>query len=162
MEVDIRLSSGIGKTETYRELLPQLEGYFSGEHDFIANMANLTAILQETFGFLWTGFYLWKQEELVLGPFQGPMACTRIQSGKGVCGTAFAERKTLIVPNVDQFPGHIACSVHSRSEIVLPMIKNGSKIGVMDIDSRELNHFDEIDASFLERILELLLNASNA
>ncbi|MAY83933.1 MAG: diguanylate cyclase [Flavobacteriales bacterium] len=161
MEVDIQLSSGIDKEQTYQELIPQLEAYFSGEDDFIANLANLSAILQEAFDFLWTGFYIWKFDELVLGPFQGPMACTRIQSGKGVCGTAFEKGETLIVPDVDKFPGHIACSVLSRSEIVVPMIKNGEAIGVLDIDSSELDHFDEIDAKYLEQIVALLLNSSN-
>jgi GAF domain-containing protein len=160
MEVDIKLTSGVDKAQLYRELLPQLEAYFSGEDDFIANMANLTSILQAAFSFLWCGFYLWKDDELVLGPFQGPMACTRIQSGKGVCGSAFEKRETLIVPDVDAFPGHIACSVLSRSEIVVPMIKDGQAIGVLDIDSSELDSFDEIDDRYLQKILDLLLNSS--
>ena len=160
MEVDIKLSSGIDKVQTYRELMPQLEAYFAGEDDFIANMANLSAILQDAFQFLWTGFYLWKNDELVLGPFQGPMACTRIQSGKGVCGTAFEKKETIVVPDVNAFPGHIACSVLSRSEIVIPMIKDRKVIGVLDIDSSELDSFDAIDVEYLEQILSLLLNSS--
>lgn len=160
MELDIKLSSNTNKAEAYQELFPQLEAYFSGEDDFVANMANLSAILQDAFDFLWTGFYLWKEAELVLGPFQGPMACTRIQIGRGVCGTAFEKRETIIVPDVDAFSGHIACSVLSRSEIVVPMIEAGKAFGVLDIDSSELDSFDETDASYLEKIVALLLNHS--
>jgi len=161
MDVKMQLSTGLQKEAKYRELIPQLEAYFSGEDDLVANMANLASILHEAFGFLWTGFYLWKGDELVLGPFQGPMACTRIQNGKGVCGTAFQKGETLLVPDVEAFPGHIACSALSRSEIVLPMIKEGQKLGVMDIDSERLDHFDEVDVKYLEQIMQMLLNYSS-
>jgi len=160
MEVSINISKSSSKKERYEMLLPQLKALFEGEADFIANMANLSSVLQESFGFLWTGFYLWKDEELVLGPFQGPIACTRIQSGKGVCGTAFEEQKTIVVADVDDFPGHIACSPDSRSEIVVPMYIEERGIGVFDIDSKELRFFDETDQFYLEQIIALLLSSS--
>ena len=140
------------KEEKYRELLPQLHALVSTEADLIANLANMAAALKQTFGFFWVGFYLVKEEELVLGPFQGPIACTRIRVGRGVCGTAWKEARTLIVPDVEQFPGHIACSSDSKSEIVVPILKQGKVVGVLDIDSDTLDSFDTIDARYLEEI----------
>jgi GAF domain-containing protein len=128
----------------------------SGETDEIANMANVCAALKEQFNFFWVGFYLVKNDELVLGPFQGPVACSRIQKGKGVCGSSWKQEEILIVPDVDAFPGHIACSSASKSEIVIPMIRNGLVIGVLDVDSDELNSFDQSDAVNLSTILELI------
>jgi len=141
------------KEKQYQSLLPQVEALLSGEDDLIANLANISAALKEQFGWLWIGFYLVKNEELVLGPFQGPVACTRIKKGKGVCGTSWQEAKVLIVDDVDQFPGHIACSSASKSEIVIPLIKNGEVIGVLDADSSELSGFDQTDELFLKQIL---------
>ena len=140
------------KEDKYRELLPQLHALVSTEMDLIANLANVAAALKQTFGFFWVGFYLVKEDELVLGPFQGPIACTRIHLGKGVCGTAWKEARTLIVPDVEQFPGHIACSSDSKSEIVVPILQQSEVIGVLDIDSDELDSFDTIDARYLEEI----------
>jgi L-methionine (R)-S-oxide reductase len=145
------------KEEQYEALLPQIEGLLHGEPDFVANMANLCAVLNTQFNHLWTGFYLVKGDQLVLGPFQGPIACTRIQKGKGVCGTAWETATTQIVPDVEQFPGHIACSSLSKSEIVVPMLKQGEVIGVLDIDSVDLNTFDEVDAHYLTKIIEILI-----
>lgn len=144
------------KDERYQTLMPQLKALVEGESDMIANMANLTAALQQAFSFFWTGFYLVKDEMLVLGPFQGPIACTRIKYGKGVCGTAWKDAHTVIVPNVDEFPGHIVCSSSSKSEIVVPVYYNGLITGVLDIDSAELNTFDETDARYLEQIVSFL------
>ena len=140
------------KEETYREILPQIQSLIAGETDLIANMANIVAVLHNAFHFWWTGFYIVKDDELVLGPFQGPIACTRIPYNKGVCGTAWAENKTLIVPNVHEFPGHIACSSASKSEIVVPIRRNGEVIAVLDIDSAAYNTFDAIDQTYLEKI----------
>jgi GAF domain-containing protein len=142
------------KAARYESLLPQIEGLIDGEPDVIANLSNITAALKQTFGFFWVGFYLVKKDELVLGPFQGPIACTRIGLGKGVCGTSWKEKKTLLVPNVDEFPGHIACSADSKSEIVLPAFRNGEVALVLDIDSDRLNDFDEIDQLYLTRLME--------
>ena len=144
--------NGENKRELYETLLPQLQSLTAGETDVVANMANVAAALKQTFDFFWVGFYLVKGEELVLGPFQGPIACTRIRLGKGVCGTAWKEARTLIVPDVEQFPGHIACSSDSKSEIVVPILQQGEVIGVLDIDSDELDSFDTIDARYLEEI----------
>lgn len=144
------------KEQRYAALLPQLTAIVADETDAIANMANVAACLWETFRFWWVGFYRVRGGELVLGPFQGPLACTRIQKGRGVCGTAWAEGRTIIVPDVDAFPGHIACSSASRSEIVVPVRKNGVVVGVIDIDSERLNAFDETDALWLERIAALM------
>lgn len=144
------------KEEQYRTMLPQLEALTSGETDLIANMANTAAVLKVQFDFLWVGFYLVKSDVLVLGPFQGPLACTRIAKGKGVCGTAWERCDTLIVPDVDAFPGHIACSSLAKSEIVVPVTKHGSVIAVLDVDSEYLNHFDEVDATYLQRLVQLL------
>jgi GAF domain-containing protein len=144
------------KEQRYAALLPQLTAIVADETDAIANMANVAACLWETFRFWWVGFYRVRGGELVLGPFQGPLACTRIQKGRGVCGTAWAEGRTIIVPDVDAFPGHIACSSASRSEIVVPIMRDGAVVGVIDIDSERLNAFDETDALWLERIAALM------
>ena len=144
------------KAEKYETLLIQIEGVVGAESDMIANMANVASMIHETFGFWWTGFYRVIDGELVLGPFQGPLACTRIKKGKGVCGTAWQEMVTQVVPDVDLFPGHIACSSASKSEIVVPMLKNGEVVGVLDIDSAELNTFDEVDRVNLEKVAEIL------
>ena len=152
------------KEEKYQEIIPQIQSLVSGEPDLIANMANIAAVLHNTFHFWWTGFYLVKEKspisnlqsqmsnELVLGPFQGPIACTRIPYNKGVCGTAWAQNRTLIVPDVHQFPGHIACSAASKSEIVVPIRRNNEVIAVLDIDSADYNTFDAIDQKYLEKI----------
>ena len=148
---------GETKQERYEALLPQIQSVVEGEPDLIANMANVAAMLHETFGFWWTGFYRVEGEELVLGPFQGPMACTRIRKGRGVCGTAWATAQTQVVPDVDKFPGHIACSSASRSEIVVPVFDAGAKIAaVLDIDSASLATFDGTDARFLEGIAAMI------
>lgn len=144
------------KEDKYRELLPQIHALVSTETDLIANLANISAALKQTFSFLWVGFYLVKDDELVLAPFQGPIACTRIQFGRGVCGTAWKEERTLIVPDVAQFPGHITCSSDSKSEIVVPVKKKDAVIGVLDIDSDTLDSFDNVDARYLEKIINLL------
>ena len=140
------------KEEKYQEIIPQIQSLIADESDLIANMANIAAVLHEAFHFWWTGFYIVKNNELVLGPFQGPIACTRIPYNRGVCGTAWAQNKTLVVPNVHEFPGHIACSSESKSEIVVPIRKNGEVIAVLDIDSAEYNTFDNIDKTYLEQI----------
>ena len=155
MAEDLEIIKGT-KEEQYESLLPQIRGLLEGETDEIANLANVAAALKEQFGWLWVGFYLVKGEQLVLGPFQGPVACTRINSGRGVCGTSWKEARTLIVPDVEKFPGHIACSSLSRSEIVVPLFRNGQVIGVLDADSAELSQFDETDRRFLEEIVSLL------
>lgn len=144
------------KEQQYRTLFPQIEALLAGETDMTANMANVAAALKQMFDFFWVGFYVVKEDMLVLAPFQGPIACTRIRHGKGVCGTAWKEAKTLIVPDVEQFPGHIACNAASRSEIVVPVIRKGKVMAVLDIDSDKLDSFDEVDASYLERICGLL------
>ena len=144
------------KNDQYRSLIPQISALISGETDEIANMANVCAALKEQFNFFWVGFYMVKHDELVLGPFQGPVACSRIQKGKGVCGSSWNQEKILIVPDVDAFPGHIACSSASKSEIVIPVIRNGLVIGVLDVDSDELNSFDQSDAVNLSTIIELI------
>lgn len=156
MAEDLKIIRGENKEEQYESLVPQIHALVAGEDDLIANLANVTAALKEQFGWLWVGFYLVKDEELVLGPFQGPVACTRIRKGKGVCGTAWAEAKTLIVDDVDLFPGHIACSSASRSEIVLPVIKDHIVVGVLDVDSDELAAFDHIDELYLNKIINLI------
>ncbi|MDL2223903.1 GAF domain-containing protein [Bacteroidales bacterium OttesenSCG-928-M06] len=144
---------GVSKEEKYKILLPQVYSLIECEKDLIANLANLSAVLKSSFNFLWVGFYLVKENELVLGPFQGPVACSRIAYGKGVCGTSWKENKTLIVPDVDQFSGHIACSGDSRSEIVVPLRKGNQIVGVLDIDSEFLNTFDEVDALYLDKMI---------
>ena len=147
---------GSTKQERYEALLPQLKAVIEGEPDLIANMANVAAMLHETFGFWWTGFYRVEGKELVLGPFQGPMACTRIKKGRGVCGTAWAKAETQVVPDVDKFPGHIACSSASRSEIVVPVFSEGKVIAVLDIDSAQLSTFDQTDRQYLEQLVQML------
>jgi GAF domain-containing protein len=144
------------KVEQYHGLLVQLEGLLNGEPDSIANMANMTAVIKEQFNWLWVGFYLVKGNELVLGPFQGPVACTRIAYNKGVCGFAWAQAKTVIVPDVDQFPGHIACSSLSKSEIVVPLFDQNGVYGVLDIDSAEYNSFDQTDQHYLEQMVNMI------
>lgn len=144
------------KEQQYQTLFPQIESLLAGENDTIANMANVAAALKQTFNFFWVGFYIVKDDMLVLAPFQGPIACTRIRYGKGVCGTAWKEATTQIVPDVDLFPGHIACNSDSKSEIVVPVIRDGKVVAVLDIDSDELNSFDETDAVYLEKICRLI------
>lgn len=160
MAEDLQISKGT-KEEQYQSLLPQIKGLLEGERDAVANMANIAAALKEQFGWLWVGFYLVKQDELVLGPFQGPVACTRIRFGKGVCGHCWKEDTTIIVPDVEKFPGHIACSSLSRSEIVIPVRLDKKIIGVLDVDSTELNQFDQIDQQYLEEILRYLESGTN-
>ena len=144
------------KEEKYKAIIPQIEAVIGGEDDLVANLANVSAILREVFGFFWVGFYWVKQDQLVLGPFQGPLACTRIRHGRGVCGTAWKEAKTQLVPDVEQFPGHIACSSASRSEIVVPLFHNNEVCGVLDVDSDLLNDFDTTDQTYLEAICRLI------
>lgn len=174
MAEDLLISRGT-KEEQYQSLLPQIEGLLEGESDLIANLANVCGAMKEQFNWLWVGFYLVKpsfanlsdedlskleasegEKELVLGPFQGPVACTRIKKGRGVCGTSWAKAETLIVPDVEKFPGHIACSSSSRSEIVVPVIRNKKVVAVLDADSSELNQFDETDKHYLEMIADLI------
>lgn len=151
------LSAASGtKAEQYQSLIPQVKGLLDGEPDLIANMANLVAALKEQFGWLWIGFYLVKADELVLAPFQGPVACTRIKKGRGVCGAAWMQAKTLIVPDVEKFPGHIACSSISKSEIVVPVIRNNEVVAVLDVDSSEYDQFDSTDQQYLEEIISLI------
>jgi GAF domain-containing protein len=152
MSEDLSIIKGT-KEEQYVALLPQVKGLITGEPDLVANLANIAAALKEQFGWLWVGFYLVKEDELVLGPFQGPVACTRIRKGRGVCGSSWADAKTLIVPDVEKFPGHIACSSLSRSEIVVPIIKDGIVLGVLDADSADLDTYDEIDQRYLEEMV---------
>jgi L-methionine (R)-S-oxide reductase len=156
MAEDLQITASGSKEEQYQSLIPQIEGLLYGETDLIANLANVAAALKEQFKWFWVGFYLVKNGELVLGPFQGPVACTRIAKGRGVCGTAWDKAETLIVPDVDAFPGHIACSSLSRSEIVLPLFSHGEVIGVLDVDSSELNEFDETDAKYLSQVINLI------
>lgn len=156
MAEDLKIVTDISKEEQYRSLIPQIAALIEGEPDQIANLANIAAALKEQFGWFWVGFYLVKDGVLVLGPFQGPVACTRIQKGKGVCGASWLQEEILIVPDVEEFPGHIACAAASRSEIVLPLFKNGEVIGVLDVDSEHLAHFDEVDATYLKEIISLL------
>lgn len=149
---------GQTKDEIYSELLPQIKSLIEDESDLIANLANVTSALKQAFpSFSWVGFYLIKGGELVLGPFQGKLACTRIKIGSGVCGTAVLKKETIIVPDVEKFPGHIYCDPDSRSEIVVPIIKDGEVLGVLDIDSYELDNFDETDKFYLEKLVEILL-----
>lgn len=155
MAEDLQIARGT-KTEQYAALLPQIGALIEGENDGTANLANIAAALKEQFGWLWIGFYLVKNGELVVGPFQGPVACTRIRKGRGVCGTSWAEERTLIVPDVEAFPGHIACSSLSRSEIVVPIRAGSSIVGVLDIDSTDLNAFDEEDQRWLEKTVQAI------
>ncbi len=155
MSEDLNIQTGT-KEEQYQSLIPQIKALIEGEEDLIANLANIVGALKEQFNFFWVGFYLVKKEELVLAPFQGPVACTRIKKGKGVCGISWAQQKTLIVPDVEKFPGHIACSSLSKSEIVVPVIKNAEVLAVLDVDSDRLNDFDENDKKYLEEIVALI------
>lgn len=145
------------KIEKYKSILPQISAVMDNNVDIIANMANMAAMLHENFGFWWTGFYRVMNNELVLGPFQGPLACTRIAYGRGVCGTAWKERRTIVVPDVEEFPGHIACSAASRSEIVVPIMQNDEVIAVLDIDSEDLATFDQTDAEYLQQMVSMLV-----
>ena len=162
MAEDLTIIQG-SKAEIYQSLIPQIKALLDGEPDLVANLANVSAALKEQFNWLWVGFYLVKPDsknsaetELVLGPFQGPVACTRIKKGRGVCGAAWQNAATLIVADVEKFPGHIACSSLSRSEIVLPLIKNGEVLGVLDVDATELDQFDETDKKYMEEIISLI------
>lgn len=157
MAEELILSTDVTREQTYQELIPQIRGILTGEPNLIANLANIASMLHESLGMLWTGFYLRDSaEELVLGPFQGPLACTRIKFGKGVCGTAAATQHTQVVPNVHEFPGHIACSALSNSEIVVPLVVNGETKLVLDIDSQRIDDFSEMDQRYLEEILAIL------
>jgi L-methionine (R)-S-oxide reductase len=153
MAEDLNVAEGT-KEEQYQSLLPQIKGLLEGETDLVANLANVAAALKEQFKWLWVGFYIVKNNELVVGPFQGPVACTRIKKGKGVCGTSWAQAKTIIVDDVEKFPGHIACSSLSRSEIVVPVIRDAEVVAVLDVDSEFRDHFDETDKQYLELIIQ--------
>jgi len=155
MSEDLQIVGG-SKTEQYTALLPQIRALLDGEPDGTANLANIAAALKEQFGWLWVGFYLVKEGELVVGPFQGPVACTRIRKGRGVCGTSWAEERTLIVPDVEAFPGHIACSSLSRSEIVVPIWAGETIVGVLDADSVEFSAFDEEDKRWLQEVVKII------
>lgn len=157
MAEELHIPTDASREQLYESLLPQIRSVVEDESDEVANMANVAAVLREAFGFFWIGFYRNIGGELVLGPFQGPLACTRIAEGKGVCGSAMAQKKTLIVPNVEEFPGHIACSSRSRSEIVVPGLRNGQVVFVLDIDSEQLAEFSELDQRYLEQVVSLLL-----
>lgn len=148
--------NGSSKSEKYEALIPQIKALVTGEPDQVANMANMAAALKQTFGFFWVGFYIVRDKELVLGPFQGPIACTRIRRGKGVCGTAWEKKESILVPNVDEFPGHIACSSDSKSEVVIPIVYNEEVVAVLDVDSDKLNDFTSEDVFYLEQIVRIL------
>ncbi len=156
MAEDLTITQGDKKTQ-YESLLPQIQGLVTGEPNLIANLANIAAALKEQFNWFWVGFYWIQDDELVLGPFQGPVACTRIKKGRGVCGSAWEKASTIIVEDVEKFPGHIACSSLSKSEIVVPVFKEGKIIGVLDVDSRELSQFDTTDQVYLEQIVALIV-----
>ncbi|MDB5131772.1 MAG: msrC [Mucilaginibacter sp.] len=156
MAEDLTITASTDKAEQYRSLIPQINALINGEPDLVANLANICAALKEQFKWFWIGFYLVKDNKLVLGPFQGPVACTRIGLGKGVCGAAWQQAETLVVANVNEFPGHIACSSLSQSEIVVPLFHGGKVIAVLDADSEALAHFDETDARYLEQIVKLV------
>ncbi|MEO7393863.1 MAG: GAF domain-containing protein [Chitinophagaceae bacterium] len=155
MAEDLQITTG-NKAEQYDSLIPQIKGLLEGEPDLVANMANVVAALKEQFGWFWVGFYVVKNDELVLAPFQGPVACTRIHKGRGVCGSSWQQAKTLIVPDVEKFPGHIACSSLSKSEIVVPVIRNNKVVAVLDVDSAEYDQFDSTDKNYLEQIVHLI------
>ncbi|TCD24723.1 GAF domain-containing protein [Pedobacter psychrodurus] len=158
MAEDLTITRNTSKEEQYQSIIPQIDALLYGETDFIANLANVAAALKEQFNWFWVGFYLVKNDELVLGPFQGPVACTRIKKGKGVCGASWQQAETIIVPDVEEFPGHIACASASRSEIVLPLIVKGEVIGVLDVDSEVLDKFNETDKTYLEQVISIILN----
>ncbi len=155
MAEDLHITKG-DKTAQYESLIPQIKALIEGEPNQVANLANISAALKEQFGWWWVGFYMIIEDELVLGPFQGPVACTRIKKSRGVCGAAWSTEKTLIVEDVEKFPGHIACSSASKSEIVVPVFQNGQITGVLDVDSEHLAHFDSVDQVYLEKIVSLL------
>jgi len=155
MAENLFINADAPKAARYAELNPQVEALTGGETDLTANLANTAAALRQAFGFFWVGFYLVKSNELVLGPFQGPIACTRIAKGRGVCGTSWAEARTVLVPDVEAFPGHIACSSDSKSEIVVPVLKNEEVVAVLDVDSDRLNDFDAADQAGLEQLMQL-------
>ncbi|MEM9392164.1 MAG: GAF domain-containing protein [Bacteroidota bacterium] len=161
MAEELIISSSADKAEKYKNLLPQIEGLIHGESDMVANLANIAAALKQTMDFFWVGFYIVKGDELVLGPFQGPIACTRIKLGKGVCGTAWQRAETILVPNVDEFPGHIACSSESKSEIVIPVFAKSEVQMILDIDSDKVDDFDEVDRKYLELIIHKLESTLN-
>ena len=156
MAEELIINTSTDKREKYESLLPQIDGLISYEDDLIANLSNIAAALKFGMNFFWVGFYIVKNDELVLGPFQGPIACTRIRMGKGVCGTAWEKNETVLVPNVDEFPGHIACSSDSKSEIVLTASKDGEVQLILDVDSNQLNDFDEVDKEYLEQLMKLI------
>ncbi len=156
MAENLIISHSTDKVARYQMLVPQIEALTSGEPDLIANLSNIAAALRQAMNFFWVGFYIVKNNELVLGPFQGPIACTRIAFGKGVCGASWKEKQTIIVPDVDEFPGHIACSSDSKSEIVLPALKNGDVTLVLDVDSDQLNDFDETDKVYLSQVMSMI------
>ena len=159
MAESIAFSRTADRKTVYAELAPQIEALVTGETDLVANLANIAAVLKEAFGFFWVGFYLKKEDQLVLGPFQGPLACTRIKFGEGVCGHAYSTRETVIVPNVDEFPGHIACSTSAKSEIVVPVFdQDGSVVAVLDVDSDRLGDFNDDDRTGLEKIAAIAAN----
>jgi L-methionine (R)-S-oxide reductase len=156
MAEQLIISSSTSKEEKYKTLVPQIEALVFGEQDVVANLSNIAAALRQTMNFFWVGFYMVKANELVLGPFQGPIACTRIQYGKGVCGASWKEKKALLVPDVEEFPGHIACSSDSKSEIVLPAFKNNEVALVLDVDSDKLNDFDKTDERYLQQVMAII------
>ncbi|GHE74742.1 MULTISPECIES: GAF domain-containing protein [Roseivirga] len=156
MAEELIIDNTATKEEKYQTLIPQIKALVTGEPDLTANLANIASALKYGMGFFWVGFYLVKDNELVLGPFQGPIACTRIRKGKGVCGTSWAKAETVLVPNVDEFPGHIACSSDSKSEIVLPAFKNGEVALILDVDSDQLNDFDSVDQKYLEQLMRIV------
>ncbi|MDH5602757.1 MAG: GAF domain-containing protein [Cyclobacteriaceae bacterium] len=158
MAEDLMVSDSQDKEQKYKTLIPQLKSLIEGEVDLIANLGNISAALKETFDFLWVGFYLVKGDQLVLGPFQGPVACTRIEKGKGVCGTAWEQERTIIVEDVETFPGHIACSSLSKSEIVIPVMSDGRVTMVLDVDAEHYKQFNEVDSEYLNQIVDLLAN----
>jgi L-methionine (R)-S-oxide reductase len=156
MAEELIIASSVDKRERYETLIPQIEALVTGETDQVANFSNIVAALKQTMDFFWVGFYIVKNNQLVLGPFQGPIACTRIDFGQGVCGASWKQKKTILVPDVDAFPGHIACSSASKSEIVLPAFKNGEVALVLDVDSDKLNDFDSVDQEALERVMRII------
>ena len=156
MAEELIISTSTSKAEQYKSLIPQIEALVTGEPDLTANLANIASALKFGMGYFWVGFYLVKEDELVLGPFQGPIACTRIRKGKGVCGTSWEKAETIMVENVDEFPGHIACSSDSKSEIVLPAFKNGEVALILDVDSDQLSDFDDTDREYLEQLMRIV------
>lgn len=156
MAENLVVSLSIEKKERYEVLVPQIASLVEGEKDIVANLSNVAAALRQSMGFFWVGFYLVKDDQLVLGPFQGPIACTRINFGRGVCGTSWKEKRTILVPDVEAFPGHIACSSDSKSEVVLPAFKDDKVALVLDVDSDRLNDFDEVDVLYLEKVMRIV------